>query len=406
MRHIKPSRPVKIDSVDTMFDKSHLELSDIQSVEQDRRLHDLTDNKYITRVVLENSGIAIPRGILISPDDENIEGKIRTFIDDFPDMQGYVLKGLHGAHGNAVLLFDTDEKTSLFQCANDFVYTDEQLRLVEERIVPPTTELIKQKLWISDDEGNTIHPDEIDYNFRILVTLDPTYPKAITGEVRYRENDGLPVNLTLHEHPAMAATLDVLEDPELLQKLYMTSEKATAAVCKAVNPDGQAQVGYAGVDLMIDKKGNVYVIEVNAGGNVGGLGTLARLTRKPLPEIRDILIPNWLEKVVKDKGLEKKDSVSRLKPIRISAQDRQVILKSFISGDDLKGARRFVIEQLVPEILAIDESPHKTIAKLIDMGFTTTHFVQLRDFIKDALDFDPENDYLKEMKPIVDAILS
>ena len=394
LRFVNPTKPVRIDCINIMYDTSRSTSVLSSRYDQQKRLHDLTDNKTKTRDVLINAGIPVPKGIVLTEDDEDIRKAIDKFVTDNPSMGGFVAKDFYGAHGHGVIMFDKDERLELESYIWDNINGFGQKILLEERIVPQQNPHLRKLADIEEGE-------ELDYNFRVLVTLDRDHPKVIDAEIRYKEKNNYPVNITLEweDQQARALLIEALGDKEQVDRIYKVAEKATQAVCRDVLEEDERAVGFAGVDLMIDEENNIYVIEVNAGAPVGGVGTLTRLTGNPLSSVGDVLIPAWMESINSQIRSPHRGKLTRLEYNRNDYLD---LLQIYFAAEKYQDAEKILL------ILGYEFEDQEFITEnLIYCGSKTGNYLPVLRYLDKALQQEPDDKFfLAKKKKLFDHISS
>lgn len=330
-KHIVPSEPVRIDIMSSILSEYRSDSAFSKYADQQKRLHSITDNKHHVREILTKEGILVPEGILVNPEDD-IRDKIRSFVNEHQKASGFVLKGLNGAHGDNVVMFGKNRSQLLYLEGLAWDYVDAgQPFLLEKRIIPPNIPNIQKD-----------NDKRLDYNFRILVNLDRENPKAVDGEIRFKILNTNPVNITSETEPALAAKLNVLNDQELVDRLFHTAEISTEALMKEAFSSNDQFAGFAGVDLIIDKNGKIYVMEINAGTLVGGLSTLATLNEGPVGSVKEVLIPEWIRQFELDS--QERRSPQMLRRIPYDEIDVGEILHSYIELKDNTSAGEFLLQ--------------------------------------------------------------
>lgn len=302
---VKPTRPIPVDGIDlTIDDRRDPVLDKIVAV--NHRLYELTDDKQWTKTVLERAGVRVPRGIFLTFRHPNVRRAVEDFLATIPEGGEVVLKGNRGAQGQQVLMFDFSDNDveDVRNVAHDVVYGGEDV-ILEERIQPPPLPQLEKMF-----EGRAV-----DYNFRVLTSLDRAHSRAIDAEIRFQPMSNFGVNISLE---AQAVRCNILNNSRLVSEINKVAEAATNAVCREVLAEGEKTIGFAGVDLILDQNRQVYVLEVNA-GKAGGFGTLCRLDKKPLDSIRDILIPSALPYL--DEAFQRRTDIDPTRLRRIAAKE-------------------------------------------------------------------------------------
>jgi hypothetical protein len=323
----RTTSPVQIDDLHTVYDDKRDIARLAGKQEQRAALHELSNNKHKTREALEKAGIRIPRGVLLRNWTNHTARDISEFSQKSVD--GVVLKDLYGAHGEGVVMFDREDLDGMFDFAGTVLEEFGGSLIMEERIVPLVTPEQKAKFEIPEDQ-------ELDWNFRVLVTADTQFPEYLDSEVRYKVKNNHPVNITYEdeeERASAALTNEFLLDPGLIDDVHETAIAATRVVCQeALQPGEQTPPGeLVGVDLMVDRQGRVYVIEVNAGGPVGGIATLTRLHKAPLNFLREKFLPGWEAQVEKGERRVVLDA-KVIDRVRHSSVDELLLFDSLAAG--------------------------------------------------------------------------
>jgi len=326
LKCIKPSQPIRLDSVNVMFDQYARDSAALsQEFDKNKRLHDLTDDKQLTRDVLAKRGIKIPSGVVIGP-NQDVQEAVDAFIAANPKAKGYVVKEFHGAHGDGVVMFGKKEKEQMLSYIWEGVHDFGHPLILEERIVPVLPSSARERF--------SLLGRNIDYNFRILVSLDREDPQVFDGEIRFKQKNNNPVNITAVTEKASASEIDnptVLSDfgEDLIENIFETARAATKAVCEEALLDGEKVAGFAGVDLITDSKGQVYVMEVNAGSGVGGYGTITRVKGQIPDSIVRLLIPDWIKSITprQEEGLV---DLARLKRLPHTVGDASNLMYMYL----------------------------------------------------------------------------
>lgn len=280
---IKPTNPVPVDGWMTMYDspRDYEGLRDYLTTNVS--LFEITENKWLTRTILEKTGLPVPKGVFIPRKEAESFGEtFNYFIDKTPGLKGVVIKGNVGSGGIFVKLFGLEEHDKAIIYAQS-LFAKNQDVIIEERIYPyPTT--------IAQPLSRPLTPEEVDYNFRVLVTLEPC-PRKIDAEIRYGALNGDPVNV---HQGAKAVRPEKILPEKIVDRVYLAAERATVALWREINHQSSPTMGFVGIDIILGRDRIPYIIEANSGA-VGGFGTLCRLDGKPLKSIPEILIPSTRE---------------------------------------------------------------------------------------------------------------
>lgn len=209
--------------------------------------------------------------------------------------------------------------------------------VVEERVLPyqhPNIGVLKEILGTEND---------VDYNFRVLVTTDAQDPQVIDAEIRMREFGDDPVNISVD---AKAARLDVLQDSELNERIYEASRNAVRALVRHELGENGSTVGYMGTDVILDKEGMPIVLEVN-GSQSGGLGTLTRLDGRIPKSIGHVYLPHVIPQL-EEKFRSRQACPEWLLQVPSTPEDRIGCLNQYISNEDWQGTYDVMLD-IMPE---------------------------------------------------------
>lgn len=306
LRHITPHKPVPLDGVGVNLDLG-IKIDPVIKAHYPETVYKFmarSEDKNSTKQILEAAGIRVPRGILINPldpaaDGEEMNTRFKNFSESLPEGKEVVFKPNNGVCGENVIMGDPYSET-FFQQVNTMLQklsreTESFPFLVEERIIPPSLPALIKNINSYLDRVDLQHNkeratmDNIDFNFRILLTLGYD-PQVIDAEIRFGEKGNGPINISKN---AKALRTDALEDPELVGQIYTTAQKAIKAMYQAnyVQGDPFSTPLFVGVDIILDShaQNECVVNEVQFGP--GGFGTLAKIDKKPNTGIANVFIP-------------------------------------------------------------------------------------------------------------------
>lgn len=387
--YIVPSRPVKIDGVNSMYDGAR----DDEAVQRpNKTILALSDDKHTSKEIMATAGLPVPKGVFIENHDQ-IENLLSDLRIATPHREWLVLKELHGSHGDHVEIFRKDSNALQERIAELLSSTHKPV-MVEERIMPPPL----SSLIESDDP--LLSDPAIDYNFRILVTMDPKKPRAIDGEIRYKiqSRNPTPVNITHDSEPAEALPIDAIKNSKLIQTLYKQAELATKALCEAGGYVPGKDFAYTGVDIMLDSDLTSYILEINTGA-VGGFATLARIRGKTIDSVGDVLIPEWHPRLKKNRRRSWMHLEPKFKRLDLSELDYQTIYSSYMDAENYKAAESFVLS-------IVGKVPDTQVAReLYHITFKTSEYDTAKQFINEALARDSENSSLTEMQKEIEFLI-
>jgi hypothetical protein len=357
------------------FDPKRREVIGDSLDEVGRLLYELTDNKIRSKEILRDAGFNVPEGIYLdTASHDTVEERIDRFLEEHPDLEGYVLKENTGSQGTGVIIFEAHEIAELKSWAKKLT-RDGKGVLLEERIVPPP---------MTRGRGRK-KKDFHDYNYRVITTADADDPQIIDSEIRFIQKKGRypePVNINQR---AKASRLSALKDPELVAKIEQISKEAAKVLYRQVGGSASKSLSIFGFDLMHDKNGKIYIIEPNA-GSVGGLSTLTSLDKKPLAAIGNVLVPH-IAKVLEEQFQERLDlsvdvsmeDLVRLPSTRLDDWNRYY---TFSSSGQYKKAEKILLS-LSQEF---DSSPNFEYAlnRLIAIAAKTKDFDTVTQFLEEA----------------------
>lgn len=329
-KYIKTTNPIPIDGWDVAFDPRREDpaLNLYHTAYKD--LYRITDDKYLTRQVLEKAGVEIPKGTLLNPLSD-INSDIDKFVAETVGIQGLVVKGLHGSQGKNVWLFSLDEIEEMKKSLAEGQWSD---LILEERIMPVSA---SEGLLSVTRFNGVKNPD---YNFRVVTTLDRDDPVVVVSEIRYQEMGNKPVNISLD---AKATRLNTLGNHELTRKIHETALAAIRAVCRESLSTDEYVLGIGGVDLMCSEDGRIPVLEVNT-GFVGGFGTLCRVDGQPLGKIRDALLPGY-RPYIEDRFARRIITPKYLRRLPLSQEDRSSLFNFYMANGKYQEAQNYLLEE-------------------------------------------------------------
>jgi hypothetical protein len=388
-KYFRPGKPVQIDGVDfTMHDRD-LDPTLAEFARIDKKLYQATDNKQWTKEVLTRAGIRVPRGILLRNFTWGDRDLIDQFLSDNPDIKSVVTKNPSGAHGDSVSMFnlaDQEDEMGFNVLLNMLSDGTENGKLediiLEERIVPPQLRSLRR-----------IIGDRVDWNFRVLTTLDRDHPRVIDAEIRYGRLGNNPINISNEYSQAQAVRASQLNNPRLIDRVYRVARAATRAVCREELCENDQTFGIAGNDLIVDKNGRVYVLEVNT-NKAGGFGTLCRLDGKPLDGIRDVLIKDLRPKLeVVHQG--RVESPGNLRRVPFNSKDLSNLYWMLVKS------RQYELAQDI--LLKLNDTKGVRVtyiaAQLVNLGEHLGNFMLAEDFIGGELGkINPENWLMRGVK--------
>jgi len=231
-----------------------------------RTLRATTDDKIKTKEILRRYGILTPPHLIIQKNEnltrEEISRKIRAFLKVKLE-SGFVVKPHDASQGTGVRLFTSRE----VERGTDFII--ESLRKRDLVMVEPRIE--SAPFYLSGKR--------MDWNIRVIAVAGKEEDSLRSSEVRYGEFNGKPVNkckgAKISELRQVWENLGFSEDqiPVINERILGVVKNVSHAINREFN--GQ-ELGVLGMDLIIDKSGNIFCIEVNS-GFVGGLGSLAEI---------------------------------------------------------------------------------------------------------------------------------
>ncbi len=324
--YVKTTEPIPLDVLDVTYNEKLGNSGMWSYTARHRELARVADDKRLTKELLKKAGLRVPEGIYLTRGDRDYTEQIDDFLIANPG-KGIVVKPNSAMGGNGVGLFDGEDTQAIKDHARNLLEKGHPVH-VEERIVPPRTDRLGTD------------SDEVDYNFRMLTTLDSDSPHVIDGEIRYAAMSSDPVNVS---QGAGVARIDTLEDPELAARLNRVAESATRALCRQVLREDEQMFGLIGVDLAVDSEKNIYVFEENT-ISVGGFSTLVTLDKKPLEAVRDVLIPSATSTL--EEGFQGRVPVSSdgLSEIPAGFKDKEHAYEGNMAIGEYESAQRILIE--------------------------------------------------------------
>lgn len=383
-KYIVPSEPIVADGLVTSGD---MKREDTSWSEINEPLNHLSNNKDLAKDVLIEAGVPVPEGVLLGRDDDLDEG-IDTLLASYPDREWFVIKALHGAHGDGIYIIRRDHQAITARLATG-ISADREPRLVEERITPPPLATLMRP----DDPNLSLfsNPD-IDYNFRIFTTLDQSDPRVIDGLIRYIQqdpNNPISVNLSHIDVPAAEQKVDILRD-DIKEAIYQIAINATKAICQKTDYSLDKDFRVAGVDIIIDSDGTIKVMEIGTDG-IGAFEHIVMLDRKPLGSIKDILFPAWssqLETNFHQRGTSNPEELTRL---QTNGTDYELLTESYFALKNYTRAEDLIIAN--PENA---NDPELVVAMLQRIAIEGSgNFDRLEAYLLEQVGADPDNTALQ-----------
>lgn len=302
-------QPIPIDGFDPMFSqKNAIRGFDAYPRAYDR-LQKFTRDKWKSRLLMEKYGILMPPAKIIFKGQSGLlEEEISSFVQSTAT-QGLVVKGNGGYGGILVKMFGVNDLENA-QIFGEKLFKRGYDVILEKRIIP-----IDSKAQMS-----VVSSDNFDVNFRTLVSLG-RIRKCFGAELRGDYFSEKPVNI---HQGARALSVEHLP-PEVHDFLARRSEYISLILSLSAG-DISELLGFLGSDEIIGDDENLYTIEANA-GNVGGLGTLARLRGKPLEGVGETYVPSLEPFLLK--RFKRRVSGENLSHLGLDSQDEKYIQKAF-----------------------------------------------------------------------------
>ncbi|OGJ21039.1 MAG: hypothetical protein A3A82_01735 [Candidatus Pacebacteria bacterium RIFCSPLOWO2_01_FULL_47_12] len=349
IRLIKPSMPVFVARVFTMYDTLE-ELAQFPNLlDTNRKLFAVTEHKWSTKQILLSAGVATPKGILYTTQD-NLEQVLGQALTEIPEEKDIVIKGNTGSGGKYVRIFRHEDVGAMRQYVQLLLSQGQDKILFEERVR-------SVEVPISRSYRTTIEAEAADYNVRVLVTLDRARAIPFDSEVRYGRHGYGPINVSAG---AEAVRTEKVLSQTQIATVNAAASAAVEVLCQTI-PYQQGQLpmlGFAGVDIILDRNNVAWVIEVNSGA-VGGIGTLTKLDHKPPQSLQKFLntCRYGLQRsgeLAMRRGVNQSQDVKDLERLKLDskAQKIRVLLEV------LEGLRRFTLFGLIK--LLEGESGFKT----------------------------------------------
>lgn len=371
-KYVTTTSPVPIDGWDVAFDHSRDDPSLQPHFKTHNALFEITGDKNRTREVLAKAGVEIPRGMLLDV-TPNVKADVQNFLAQNQDVNGLVMKALHGAQGSRVWLYDLGRVEQLVWDAQHGHFSK---YVLEERIIPaPAPQGLRGIARFNGVENP-------DYNFRVITSLGHD-PIIVASEIRYQEMGNKPVNIS---QSAKAARLNELGDLTLTRRINEVAKDAIKAVCAEVLPPGEHMLGIGGGDLMWSITDSIPVLEVNS-GMVGGFGTLCRFDRSPLAKIRDALIPAY-KPYLEEHFAQRAETPGELRRVAHSGDDLATIFNFFTDNGKYQEAEEYILDN------GDKFSPISVSNSLIWLGHRMG-MVKGLAFLDKAIDNNPDNLRLK-----------
>ncbi len=237
----------------------------------DSKLSEICRDKLLTKPLLEKAGIEIPAYYTLTPTDHKKLPRVIRKFQQTTHATYFVVKGAIGDAGYYVKMFPGNQVEEAANYANQ-LSTHVKRVFLEKRIFP---------FGLKDQDN-----DLVDWNVRALVTVSP-HPQWIDGLVRYSKMGLENVNVS---HGADRANLESICSitGASFGRIKETAIAAARSIYDEVLRTGnRLPAGFVGVDIIPNASG-YFVIEINH-GLVGGFGSIARIKRKPVDSMRNIL---------------------------------------------------------------------------------------------------------------------
>jgi hypothetical protein len=236
-----------------------------------------------------------------------------------------------------------------------------------------------------------LQPTDVDYNFRVITTLGRN-PEVIDAEIRYQQKSNQPVNRATG---AGAVRTDSLEDPELIERVHATAQKAVSAVYQHIRETNEPEAlpDFIGVDLIPDTERNVYVLEVQCGP--GGFGTLTSIDRQPLDGIPNVLIPAQMQALREPFSNRQPINPETLQRLPIHEEAAIIQYRAHCINGNNKAAER-VLYTLATNYSSM--SPENNLRSFEKLAVHTGHTSYALRYVNELLTAEPDNPIYHEYK--------
>lgn len=271
VRLVKLERPIFVSRIFSMYDTiEDLDLFPRQ-LDTNRELFEVTEDKWATKEILQQAGLATPVGVALSEDDD-IDASLMRAREAISSDSDIVIKGNTGSGGKYVRLFPQELVSEMKEYVKE-LFTKGQTRVIVEERVRSFGADIKREYRKTAEAAGT------DYNVRVLVSLSRSHAVAFDSEIRYGKMGYGPINVSAG---AEAVRAEKVLSSSQMAIVNSAASEAVEALCQSLQYESGdlEMLGFAGVDIILDADDKPWIIEVNSGA-VGGIGTLTRLDHKP-----------------------------------------------------------------------------------------------------------------------------
>ena len=246
-----------------------------------RRFFPRVDDKALTKKLAFEAGMAVPElyGLI------EHQGQVRDFPEIVRDRESFVVKPAQGSGGDGIVVITarSKRKRDSFRLASGALVTEEEIEHHISNIISGQFSLSGGRDKALIEYCVQFDPVFSELSFQgvpdVRVIVYRGYPAMAMVRLPTRASDGVLDNKSVDEHPDTGALVAGLEIP------HWQSILETAARGYEVT-----ELGYLGVDMVIDRVHGPLILEMNArpGLNIqiaNGAGLAARIHR--IDEIHD-----------------------------------------------------------------------------------------------------------------------